>query len=852
MENFQSFEVAADKGQLLFDFLSGFEQASEEADIESIRKTLPELFPEQQLDVLKAEQRFQIGKGILFTNGTGTGKTFVGLGVSKRFVIKGKRNILIVVPTDKKAKDWILEANGLGLDIYQLYDTNDARPGIIVTTYSNFYQNKSLFHLIFDLVIYDECHYLLQNAQGDFTEALRKHKIISNLPSRFDTEYRDEIRNSCMTIDNSIEPKLNRELFEKRYNSRLREYLQRTKVLFLSASPFAYHKSIMLGDGTLWDIYEKPFYEEDTFHSYNSADHYEQFFIENFGYRMRYNKLTSPDAGVDIGLMERSFYEKFKKQGIISGRKIEVDKDYSREFVAINSHIGQKIDEGKSLFHSEEFRDKYPLLSKYHQKKFNYNYTNQLLECIKAKEVLPRIQQHLDLGRKVIIFHSYNNSLPSHPFKFHAHQLITNSEEYINLEALESDIERFEDEYKELVNLDLSNLINARATITKAFPEAFEYNGNVSKTKRLEYIEKFNNNKSQRDILLVQTKAGKEGISLHDKIGNKQRVLITLGLPTAPTDAIQIEGRIYRIGLHSNAIYEYITLQTNFERFAFAEKIATRSRTAENLAMGEKARNLETVFKQGYLNANNNLPSIYQGTGGKSADMQFEVISEFEKSKTYYFGQGKKTSKNKSKEGNDYFATPEPLGYKMVQWLNLQPNDSLLEPSAGHGAIGRFFPENTRNTFIEPSYTLSSKLAMNTNGEIKPIRFEDLSIWNKFEGIVMNPPFGSGGKLAMEHIKKATRHLSLNKRSRIIAIIPNGPSMHKRLEAFLESEDSKGISLKAEILLPSVVFERAGTKIHTKIIILENSDNVHGLRQSDFSHIAKIGEFFDAIEEVNF
>lgn len=59
------------------------------------------MMPEQQDNVLKAETRFYSpkhatsekanGKGFLFTNVTGTGKTFTGLGIVKRFDKQGKK-----------------------------------------------------------------------------------------------------------------------------------------------------------------------------------------------------------------------------------------------------------------------------------------------------------------------------------------------------------------------------------------------------------------------------------------------------------------------------------------------------------------------------------------------------------------------------------------------------------------------------------------------------------------------------------------------------------------------------------------------------------------------------------------
>lgn len=60
-----------ESGQLALDFLFRNESSLSLADITCIKQTVKQLFEKQQVDVLKAEQRFIEGKGILFTNGTG-------------------------------------------------------------------------------------------------------------------------------------------------------------------------------------------------------------------------------------------------------------------------------------------------------------------------------------------------------------------------------------------------------------------------------------------------------------------------------------------------------------------------------------------------------------------------------------------------------------------------------------------------------------------------------------------------------------------------------------------------------------------------------------------------------------
>lgn len=829
-----------DSNQLTINFFENNENIY--GSLDSIKKMLPKLFPSQQQDVLFAEDRFKKGKGVLFTNGTGTGKTYVGLGIAYRFFKDNKRNILIVVPSDKKCIDWIEEGSEIGLKIKKLETISDAGSEINVTTYSNFYQNNSLKYRDFDLIIYDESHYLNQNQKGVFTAFMEMHTHVAKLPS----SVKRIVLNTCNVWDE--EENLNVNLFQKIVTERI----NKTKVVFLSATPFAYHKSIKYADGTLFDITEV-LDDKHVSLGYNEPSGFDKFLCENFGYRMRYNKCTVPESGVDINLLERNFFEKFKEEGIMSTRQIDLDYDYSRDFITIDSSIGNFIDSGLELFWNSDFRKEFPRLCDLKSRKYNYNYISQLLEVIKAKEVHKRIKEHLAIGRKVVVFHNFNNSIISHPFRFSSEELLNEDESGYKNE-LDDEIQKFKRRYSKYWDLDLSGLDNTREAILKEFPNAKEFNGTINKKNRDKNVKDFNTDGSDVNILIVQIKAGKEGISMHDKTGLHQRVLINLGLPTSPTDAIQTEGRIYREGLKSNAIYEYLTLQTNTERLAFATKIAERSKTAENLAMGNLARDLETAFKEGYISSSTSQPSLEQGYGGKESDQFLYSISDFEKSKTYYYQRLKKTSKNKSSEGSDYFATPEPLGFKMVEWLNPQPDQRGLEPSAGHGAIARFFPGNTTNHFVEQSHKLSSELAINTKGEVHIDSFENYYVGNKFDFIAMNPPFGNSGKTAMEHLEKACNHLSWYGGS-ILAIVPAGESMTKRLDEFFNNEKNNRYQITGEILLPSCVFERAGTKVSCRILRVQ--DGYHRgdylpFNRIDLRMIDKIEDFFTEIEYLEF
>ena len=875
----------------------------EHAVKENVLEQYPWLRDHQGEDCAKIEKRFYIEeeKGIQVTNGTGVGKTFLGLAVANRRYYNKKRNILIVVPTDKKATDWIGDNNKMfDTEARQIMSTTsiplmeNGQPGIVVTTYANFYQNEELNKYTWDLIIYDESHKLMENGQKKDTVYLQKHREIANLPNY----YKKTVVKDNMEIFQDME-------VEQRYKL-LKEFTSKTKVLFLSASPFAYHHNLLIGDGCLWNIREN--YKMDADHDlwnsdggrgYNEPGQEESFFIENLGFRMRYNKCTVPDSGVDIPLMERNFLERQLKIGSIIGRQINVDKDYSREFIIIDSEVGEKIDQGLSVFSEKEFGMTFPILKKVADDHINWLYKNQLLEGIKAKLAPQRIKKHLDLGRKVVLFHDYNNSLPSHPFRFdHYLQMefkkveVTDDNAKINRlyldnyekDILREEIELFKETYPELDQMEVAaHLSNPIEEMKKHFKDrCVFFNGTVPKKKRSKNKDNFQDDLSGVDIICVQRQAGKEGIDLHDTTGVYQRVMLDLGLPRRPTDSIQCEGRTYRDGVMTDAIWEYLTIQTIFERTTFANDISERASTAENLAMGNKARNLKQAFKEGYTNADEKSPSLEQGVGGKEQDKQDNSLSEYEKSIALYYTNLKRTSKNKSLEGIDYYATPEPLGFKMVEWADIRPNENVLEPSCGHGAIARFFPGISKNIIVEKSRELMSKALLNID-EVLPdnvfeMDFLQFSDGMKAHNILMNPPFGHAGKDAVIHLEKALLKHSLfylnssvNRKGRIIAILPDTKNVNKFVDKLLSDEYweevpkeddyirtrkkmlHKNIKLSAEILLPSCTFNRAGTSVMCKVLVFDliNDFNQHkAFKKIDLRDIDKVENLFLEIENI--
>lgn len=899
-------------------------------DINNIRKTLPVLKPEQQQDVLKAEKRYLTNAGMLFTNGTGTGKTFTGIGIIKRFLLRKIDNIIIVVPNHKIASDWITTAEIFFNEHFQLLnDTSDQGKGVVVTTYANYRQNEALNNRRWALLVYDECHYLNQNASGNPTAAQKQDSLLGvNIseakalaeerigherpisPNRPDEMFTKETRYNYygkkeytpeyLQYEKDLE-KYNKEKeqFDERFLNLAKEiYANRPKKLYLSATPFAYHKSLSYADGSLFVI-DETFDSDDDYQGYNVPNRWESFMVSNFGYRMRYNKLTVPENAASVSRLEQLFHDKLVSSGAVSGRSIDVPYDYSRDFIIVHSGVGKKIDEGiHAIWDDKRIR----ILNEVINKRWTYFKRAQFLEAAKSQGVKEHVDKLLANGYKVVIYHDFIKGNTQNPlyfekiddvynFKLNERELTRldslrrkfdsegaemTDDEILELQDLEdinsnnelksilSDGNKLEEynkavaiwnsEYYQYANLDFSEIEKPITFFSREYKDRIGiFNGRETKKKRLKIADEFNKDESQIDLILVQRQAGKEGISFHDITGNKPRVLINLGLPTAPTDAIQIEGRTYRIGLQSNTAFQYPILNTSYEAMAFAYKIATRSKTAENLALGTKARKLEDAFKNGYQNPIYVEDIDYQtiGSGSKEIDRFDEIeVSPYRDSIAFFSTILKNNKRNTNRAGVDYFATAEPIGFKMVEWLQCNDNDRVLEPSAGHGAIARFFGDNITATAVEPSYELATRLKLNTTAEVKIQTFEELHIVNKYDGIVMNPPFGIGGKTAIEHLEKAFQHLRTN--GRMVAIIPNGTSCEKRFNAFMESEIAKDAYLRASYSLPGIAFKNAGTNIYTKVIIIDKVANPQLITDYthtyDYSRIDNLDELFDSLE----
>jgi hypothetical protein len=904
-------------------------------DMKNIEETLPYLLPQQQEDVLKAETQFfgkehtdrehAYGKGYLFTNGTGTGKTYTGLGIAKRLAKQGKGRILFITPSQKKVSDWIKDGKNLGLDIKDLDSwakergttaTTESGEGMVITTFANFGLNKKLLETEWDAVIYDECHRIMENKKGTETARSMQHYMVTNrdenhcfqrlqsinpeyqkmngAAEKFDAlrlkeieRIKKEYKNSHPSatgrdVDNATLKSLPRDLnsfapadgmtfpklgkayqdftkardaynkVEPKLKEQAKDSWKNTKTIFLSATPFNTRENLDYVEGY---IFKYPETDE------RGMAGRTQFYLNHFGaaYKFRYHRLeqsiSNPDA---VAKQEVAFSDYLQNTlGTMSGRIIDSPYDYSRDFPTVSSDHAESFNNAVQ----DTLKTKY-LHDAYSKTIGDYNYGNALFETMKVSAAIDRIKQHLDLGRKVVIFHRRVESKEPLEAPFAYMLRVANEQikmmkpgkernEYIK------ECTEFRNKYADLLEWEKTlDYSMPREQIARVFGDknVLFFSGKESKKVKDKAVDTFNDDDSGKNIIVIQEASGKEGISLHDTTSKHQRVCITLALPQSPITALQIEGRIYRIGNMSNAIFEYPILGLNSEMMLFGEKFNNQVSTTENLALGSQARNLRDSFANGILEHSGIVPVENQGVGGKEFDAATPSENDpFDNAVLDYYSNQKLNKNNR--EGSDYFPTPEPLGYKMVEWAGLSEGDSVLEPSAGHGAIARYVPKANELVSIEPSQSLFTKLQLKAGGLGRKFlnnTFENYALNNKHDVIVMNPPFGKAGTLAIQHVDKAFKHL--DEGGRIVAIIPRG-STDKKFEKWYNEQ--KNVAMRAEVNLPDILFQQAGTRVACRVVVLDKITDA-ALRSKagypekiDLSgHYDKIEDFFNDLRDI--
>lgn len=120
---------------------------------------------------------------------------------------------------------------------------------------------------------------------------------------------------------------------------------------------------------------------------------------------------------------------------------------------------------------------------------------------------------------------------------------------------------------------------------------------------------------------------------------------------------------------------------------------------------------------------------------------------------------------------HQYFPTPKMLAERCIELANIQPGMTCLEPQAGLGGLACLLPKQ-RTTCVELAPLRC--LALSEMGFQKVVEGDFLtwsaSTYERFDRIVMNPPFDQGRWRA--HLEAAARMLAPG--GRLVAILPSG------------------------------------------------------------------------------
>jgi hypothetical protein len=155
------------------------------------------------------------------------------------------------------------------------------------------------------------------------------------------------------------------------------------------------------------------------------------------------------------------------------------------------------------------------------------------------------------------------------------------------------------------------------------------------------------------------------------------------------------------------------------------------------------------------------------------------------------------------------FPTPQEIALRLVSLAQIGPGMSVLEPSAGTGALIRAIQEAHQDADIT-AIEINPQLAAGIAGMVHKSRcadFLELDDLGEFDRIVMNPPFDHGADII--HISHAFSHLALG--GRLVAVCANGPRQREEL----------GEIATEWIELPPGSFKSEGTSINAAIVVLD-------------------------------
>jgi phospholipid N-methyltransferase len=175
--------------------------------------------------------------------------------------------------------------------------------------------------------------------------------------------------------------------------------------------------------------------------------------------------------------------------------------------------------------------------------------------------------------------------------------------------------------------------------------------------------------------------------------------------------------------------------------------------------------------------------------------------------------------KRNLKKEFQFFGTPELLAEKLVSYADVEITDSILEPSAGQGAIIKAIQKELPNKTVdycelmELNQVFLSKIS-NTNFICSD--FFDVSNGVKYDKIIANPPFSKNQDI--DHVYNMYDHL--NDGGRLVSITSKHWqfSSFKKEKAFNEWVMNNATHIEE---IPAGSFKESGTNISGLILVID-------------------------------
>lgn len=232
------------------------------------------------------------------------------------------------------------------------------------------------------------------------------------------------------------------------------------------------------------------------------------------------------------------------------------------------------------------------------------------------------------------------------------------------------------------------------------------------------------------------------------------------------------------------------------------------------------------------------------------AKLNMEMISDV--SKRYYLVRElmeiikslpTQSVRSSVKDKLQQFSTPLQLAYFMTELLDPQPNDIVLDPSAGTGNLLTFLNGRVERIFAneidDDRADLLHFLGYETTSFNAEFIHNLLPITIKPNKIIMNPPFSSGLKTSKNKTEYGFKHLTqalyrLEKPGRLVCLLGNSCMNHHKYWNDLVSQNPN-IRICKNYAIDGKEFYKQGTTFDTNIIVIEHTSELNNLKDSIYN-----------------